>query len=156
MVVLEDRRVTQHGTMPNAELLRLLSNLGPSCGVLVLEKIEAMGMAVGAEVFETVFWTGRFAQTWKGPWDRVTRRQVKLHLCGHMRAKDPNVRQALIDRFSEGRGKEMAIGRAKQPGPLFGVAGDQWSALAVAITWLDTCAESFRCDSPKVEERSAC
>lgn len=141
IVALDGLRIVQHDTLPNAEVLRLLSNLGPTFGTLVIEKIEAMGMTVGAEVFETVFHSGRFAQAWRGPWDRVTRRQVKLHLCGHMRAKDPNVRQALIDRFSDGQGKEIAIGRAKQPGPLFGIAGDRWSALAVAVTWLDTCAE---------------
>lgn len=140
IVALDGLRIVQHDTLPNAEVLRLLSNLGPTFGTLVIEKIEAMGMTVGAEVFETVFHSGRFAQAWRGPWDRVTRRQVKLHLCGHMRAKDPNVRQSLVDKFG---GKELAIGRKHSPGPLYGVSGDQWSALAVAITWKETVCDGI-------------
>lgn len=60
--------------------------------LLAVEKIEAMGMAVGAEVFETVHWSGRFFQAWREPAKvrRITRRAVKLGLCGSMRAKDPN------------------------------------------------------------------
>jgi hypothetical protein len=109
-------------------------------GQLVIEQIAAMGMAVGAEVFETCFWSGRFAQAWSGDFDRVKRHAVKMHLCGNMRAKDANIRVALIDKF--GPGKESAIGSKKQPGPLYGVSGDVWSALAVAITWWETCRQS--------------
>lgn len=103
--------------------------------ILVIEQIAAMGMAVGAEVFETVFWSGRFAQAWGGRWHRVKRHEVKMHLCGNMRAKDANIRQAIIDRF--GPGKEIAIGTKRNPGPLYKVSGDCWSALAVAVTYAD-------------------
>ena len=43
-------------------------------------------------------------------WDDLTqvRQEVKLHLCNSARAKDANIRQALIDRFG---GKDKAIGR---------------------------------------------
>lgn len=101
---------------------------------VVIEKIEAFGMAVGAEVFETVYWSGRFAEA-AHPLavDRIGRKAVKIHLCGSMRAKDPNIRQALIDRF----GGPDAIGKKATPGPLYGIAGDVWSALAVAVTWAD-------------------
>ncbi|MBV8782506.1 MAG: hypothetical protein JO353_14005, partial [Phycisphaerae bacterium] len=51
------------------------------------------------------------------------------------RAKDGNIRQALIDRF--GPTKERAIGKKKSPGPLYGMSGDCWSALAVAVTYAD-------------------
>lgn len=101
---------------------------------VVIEKVEGFGMAVGAEVFETVYWTGRFAEAAHPlPVDRVGRKAVKIHLCGVARAKDPNIRQALIDRF----GGSAAIGKKATPGPLYGVAGDVWSALAVAVTWAD-------------------
>jgi hypothetical protein len=97
-----------------------------------------MGMAVGAEVFETCFWSGRFAERWfdnGGTWDRIKRHQVKMHICGNMRAKDANIRTALIDMF--GPGKEKAIGTKKNPGPLYGVSGDVWQALAVAVTYAE-------------------
>ena len=103
---------------------------------VVIEKVEGFGMAVGAEVFETVFWSGRFAEAAHPlPVHRIGRKAVKLHLCGTHRAKDSNVRQALIDRYG---GKDTAIGRKASPGPLYGVSGDVWAALAVAVTFADT------------------
>lgn len=112
-------------------------------GTLVLESVESFGMPVGRTTFETVFWSGRFFQAWgPGVSRRVTRREVKLHLCGQARAKDANIRQALIDRF--GPGKEQAVGTKKAPGPLYGVKGHQWQALAVAVTWADQHAEELR------------
>lgn len=102
---------------------------------LVIEKVESFGMAVGAEVFETVFWSGRFAQAYGiDKVHRIGRREVKLHLCGSARAKDANVRQAILDRFG---GKDKAIGTKKAPGPLYGIKSHLWAALAVAITWHD-------------------
>lgn len=104
--------------------------------VLVIEQIESFGMAVGRETFETVFWTGRFAQVWDPTrWDRLPRREIKQHLCHTARATDANIRQALIDRF--GPGTEKAIGSKKSPGPLFGIKSHCWAALAVAVTWFD-------------------
>ncbi len=102
---------------------------------LVIEQVACMGMTVGAEVFETVFWSGRFCEGFTGHWSRVKRHEVKTHLCGNQRAKDPNIRQALIDRY--GPGKELAIGTKKAPGPLYGLSGDCWAALSVAVTWAD-------------------
>lgn len=102
--------------------------------VLALEFIASYGMPVGAEVFQTCLWAGRFIQAFPGQHHIVYRKDVKLNLCGSMRAKDGNVRQAIIDRFG---GKEKAIGKKKTPGPLYGVSGDMWAALAVGLTYLD-------------------
>jgi hypothetical protein len=104
------------------------------CDVLAVEMVASYGMPVGAEVFRTVWWTGRFAEAWwtNGGVDvrEVYRRDVKLHLCQSPRAKDANIRQALIDRWG---GKAAAIGNAKNPGPLYGVKSHAWAALAVAV-----------------------
>jgi hypothetical protein len=62
---------------------------------------------------------------------RIPRLKVKLHLCHDSRAKDANIRAALIDRFGK-------PGTKKNPGALYGVTRDLWSALAVAITFWDT------------------
>lgn len=128
--------VTSAGKKPNEELLRYLRTpAGPV--EVVIEKVESFGMAVGVEVFETVFWSGRFAEAADPlPVHRIGRKAVKLHLCQSMRAKDSNIRQALIDRY----GGPDAIGRKATPGPLYGIAGDVWSALAVAVTWADSSA----------------
>ncbi len=103
--------------------------------VLVIEKVEGFGMAVGAEVFETVFWSGRFAEAARPlQVERLGRKAVKIALCGSTKAKDPNVWQAIVDRFG---GSEVAVGRKAKPGPLYGIHSDCRAALAVAIAWAD-------------------
>ncbi len=102
---------------------------------LVIEKIESFGMAVGAETFETVWWSGRFAEAYGiDHVGRLGRKAVKLHLCNSNRATDANIRMAILDRFG---GKETAIGKKAEPGPLYNVSGHLWAALAVALTWHD-------------------
>lgn len=102
---------------------------------LVIEMIASYGMPVGREVFETCLWIGRFVECWCGPYTLVYRREVKSFLCGDSKAKDGNIRQSLIDRYG---GKEAAIGKKKTPGPLYGMTGDLWQALAVGVTWHGT------------------
>jgi hypothetical protein len=92
-------------------------------------------MAVGQEIFETVHWAGRFHEAFRGTVHRTPRCQVKLHLCWDSRAKDTNIRQALLDPFG---GRKQAIGTKRDPGPLYAVKGDLWSALAIAVTWWET------------------
>jgi len=127
----------RHGKHTNAELLGYLGEWALACpgSMLAIEMIASYGMPVGREVFDTCVWIGRFVQAWTasgGDHALVYRREVKLHLCGDSRAKDPNIRAALIDLF--GPGKERAIGTKKAPGPLYRVTADVWSALAVAVT----------------------
>lgn len=119
----------------NQDILLELDRI-PGKPLLVIEQIVSMGMIVGAEVFETCYWTGRFSQAYGiANTRRITRGQVKLHLCGSMRAKDANIRQAIIDRLG---GKETAVGKAKSRGPLYDIKSHMWSALAVAMTYYDT------------------
>jgi hypothetical protein len=62
---------------------------------------------------------------------------VKLHLCGTNKAKDANVRQALLDMFPRtGGGAVPQVGTKKEPGPLYGISTHAWPALGVAITAL--------------------
>lgn len=124
----------------------VLTTLDISQGTeLVVEMIASYGMAVGATVFETCVWIGRFIQRWRdnplrtvrcSEVRRVKRIEVKSHLCHSAKATDSNVRQALIDRY--GPGKEKAIGLKATPGPLYGVTKDVWAALGVAVTASET------------------
>ncbi len=101
----------------------------------VIEQVASYGMPVGAEVFETVYWSGRFAQAFGADRvSRIPRLQIKMHVCHNSRANDGNIRQALIDRFGR-------PGTKKQPGLLYGVTKDVWAALAVAVTWWDQHAQ---------------
>lgn len=136
-VLYNDGKTELFGKQDNHDVLAHIEAACRLYDALVVEKIESFGMAVGAEVFETVWWSGRFAQVAhlvRKDNHRLPRKAVKMHLCGSMRAKDGNIRQALIDRFG---GKDAAIGKKKSPGPLYGISGDCWSALAVAVTWAD-------------------
>lgn len=136
-VVFDGLRVEDSGVMPNAELLESLSKMPDNGQDLAIEMIASYGMPVGREVFETCVWIGRFQQAWRDP-NAVTlvyRKDVKMHLCGTTKAKDPNVRQAIIDLFpATGGGKTPQIGTKGQPGPLYGVSSHAWPALGVAIT----------------------
>lgn len=129
-------RVTNSGVMANSELLAYLRSGAPfaydSETVLAIEMVASYGMPVGREVFETVRWIGRFQQAWHDPEAvrLIYRRDVKLHLCGSAKAKDANIRQALIDKLGP-------VGTKKAPGPLYGVKSHAWSALAVAVTAAD-------------------
>lgn len=99
----------------------------------VIEMVASYGMAVGKTTFETVFWIGRFweAALGAGRMERLYRKKdVCMHLCQSTKAKDANIRQALIDRFGE-------PGTKNNPGLLYGVSKDIWSALAVGVTYRD-------------------
>ena len=107
---------------------------------VAIEMVASYGMAVGREVFDTCVWIGRFHEAVRGTWctspELVFRRDVKIHLCGQSRAKDPNVIQALVDRFAPGapnRGK----GTKAAPGWFHGFAKDMWQAYALAVTVAD-------------------
>ena len=104
--------------------------------ILVIEQIESMGMPVGKTTFETVYWSGRFAEAfWPNRVERLPRRAIKLNLCGQSRATDSTIKQAIVDRF--GPSTAQAIGRKATPGPLYGIKQHCWAALAVALTWSD-------------------
>lgn len=145
LVTFDGRSVLSAGTLENSLLLqRIADRCRSSQEQLVIEQVASFGMPVGVDVFETVFWSGRFAQAWHGyvrpnahvgVFVRLKRHEIKTHLCHNQRAKDANIRQVLIDRF--GPGKEKAIGKKAIPGPLYGISGDEWSALAVAVTYWD-------------------
>lgn len=136
-VVFDGVRPTRFGTTDNERLLGLLRDLTvlPAPPTVVIEKVASYGMAVGEEVFETVRWAGRFEQAAQpAPVVRIPRLAVKLALCHDSRAKDANIRRAVIDRF----GGDAAI---RKGGVLHGVSKDVWAALAVGLTYQDSIKE---------------
>lgn len=137
VLVAKGGAVCDSGVMPNAELVSWLLRLPDDGCALAIEMIASYGMPVGREVFDTCVWIGRFVQSWHTPEGvrLVYRKDVKMHLCGTPKAKDSNVRQALIDLYpATGGGKVPQIGVKAKPGPLFGMSSHAWPALAVAIT----------------------
>lgn len=148
-VVLEDDIIHHHGVLPTGDAddedrQSTMQNVVRGEAVhydakVVIEMISSYGMAVGIETFETCVWIGQLlysAQLCSARHPgRIYRSTIKHHLCGSSKAKDANVRQALIDRF--GPGRELAIGTKKNPGPLYGISSHCWAALALAVTYQD-------------------
>jgi hypothetical protein len=126
-VVWNGATIIEHGKVDNVDMLQAVYAFPEK---VVIEMIASYGMAVGKEVFETVFWIGRFYEAARWEPSRRTRGEVKMHLCQSMRAKDNNIRQALIDRFG-------APGTKKAPGLTYGLKADTWQAFALAVTYWD-------------------
>lgn len=129
-VVFDGGLVREAGVISNHAMLGKIEDY--KCPI-ACEMIASYGMAVGKEVFETCLWVGRFMQhadTVCNAFQIVYRKDVKMHLCGTNKAKDTNIRQALIDKLG-------APGTKKEPGATYGVKSHAWAALAVAITALE-------------------
>lgn len=129
---LVDGKISETQYMPNTVAVNWLRTFH---GDFVFEMVASYGMAVGRETFETVLWCGRFADAAatlgrKYPHSphtvrKVYRKDIKMHLCNSMRAKDANIRQALIDKLGP-------VGTKNKRGPCYGISGHLWAALAVA------------------------
>lgn len=131
----EDLKPVEFGKISNQDLLdncKYWSRRLVGCE-LAIEMVASYGMAVGVEVFETVFWIGRFWEAFDGfeaTRSRIYRKDVKMNLCGQTKAKDSNIRQALIDRFG-------SKGTKASPGWFYGFKADCWQAYAAGVTYAD-------------------
>lgn len=115
-----------HGVVDNNSLLSLIRVLFEThqYHTLAIEVFEARGMPIGKDSIETILWTGRFIEASGLHVERVTRREVKSILCGSQKAKDSNIRQALIDIYGP-------PGTKADPGGTYGVKSHAWAAMAV-------------------------
>jgi hypothetical protein len=150
----------------NPELIQEIRSYNPVMVTLVIEMLGhyGTGMSVGKEVFQTAILIGRLIEAWgrEESIELVLRKSYAAHLCGDARAKDGNIRQAVIDRFGgdskaignqkcvscggmggTGRGKERAVcpecqGSKRSPkGPFFDVTADVWQALGLAVAYTE-------------------
>ena len=156
VIIDGEYQVIGSGVMNNQEARDHIRNfaLYSDAPRLAIEQIACMGMAVGAETFQTCVWTGRFIEIFAdetGSDEAITqipRVPIKVHLCGTAKAKDPNIRQALIDRYGgsdaikkhrpEKRNRKGEVtSQEVEAGALAGVTAHAWAALAVAVVYLD-------------------
>ena len=121
------------GKVPNDYLLELKTIF--SYDVFVYEEFASYGMPIGKTTMESIKWNGRFIQRALDSNNKIQvipmlRKDVKMNLCGTMKAKDSNIRQALIDRLG-------VVGTKNNKGYFYGVSKDVWSSCALCITYLD-------------------
>jgi hypothetical protein len=147
--------IDRAGIALNEAVLGHLKFLGEWHGAcaLAVEMVSSYGVQVGKSTIDTTWWAGRFAQAAEAkgmPQIRVYRSTVRAHMfsryislmppdpaCKHWPTRwnqvgDPHVMRGLWARF--GGSKAKAVGTKKKPGPLYGLKGHMWAALAVAVT----------------------
>ena len=140
----DDIELLSFGKIMNEAIMQIIKN--DDYNQLVYEQFQSFGMAVGESTIESILWNGRLIQAAidRGiPVDRIYRKEEKLCLCNTLRAKDANIRQALIDRYAK-TDKKNGKGTKKEPDVFFGVKKDVWSAIAVGVTWREKMEEEKR------------
>jgi hypothetical protein len=143
LLTIEDGRlvISRKCLVGGEDVVQLLKQeLGDSSQSVPLtifcEDISNMGFAVGSDVFETCFWIGEYRRVAKeldADFRLVKRNTIKIHHCQSSRAKDPNIRARLIERFGYYGSGKTGLGTKADPGMLYGIKGDMWSALAIAV-----------------------
>lgn len=124
----------------NEDILDWIAMKASEIDVVAIEMVASYGMAVGKNVFDTCVWVGRFMQKAEdaGCWlvHQIYRMEEKMMICHDSRAKDTNIRQALIDRFAE-HDKVNGKGTKDHPDWFYGFKKDVWMAYAVGVTFID-------------------
>jgi len=135
VVLDEELRPIEFGKIDNELLIKkIYDNEFFKCDYIAIEMIASYGMSVGQTIFDTCVYIGRLREAIhnKCPVDihYIYRKDEKMNLCHTMKAKDTNIRTALIDRFG-------VVGVKKSPGWFYGVSKDVWAAVAVGVTYYD-------------------
>ena len=131
--------VLDKGKVPNSDMLKYIWLNAKKIDHLVCEMVASYGMAVGAEVFETCTMIGQIERTAdikEIPRSRIFRIDEKIAICHDSRARDANIRQALIDRFAK-HDLKRGTGTNKNPDHFHGFKSDIWAAFAVGYTYLE-------------------
>jgi hypothetical protein len=150
----QGEKILQASILPNLEALALFRSLPQDCEAVVIEMIGhyGSGMPAGKEVFNTCVFIGELKEACFPRFQphMIERRYIKMHLCNSARAKDGNIRQALIDRFGP-------PGTKKAPGRLYGIKADEWAALALAVFFgeIHGKADSGGADLPAYSQNGA-
>lgn len=140
LIDVDTRRPTVIGLVRNITLLEMITDEAWAPDAVVIEMIAAYGMSVGATVFETCVWIGRYSQAFveRGLEPQLIKRlPVKMHHCHSAKAKDTNITQALVDRFTPGMANH-GKGTKDSPGWFYGFTKDIWAAYALAVYAADS------------------
>jgi hypothetical protein len=130
--------VRSHGDIDNEALVQAI-RAGEMYGDVVIEWTRPRGQLASREMFDTLFWAGRFyeaASRTGYPTSLIRNDEVRVHHVGKHNASDAAMHAVLWDRF--GGSMSAAKGNVRKPGPLHGFSGnDEYDALALALTYID-------------------
>ncbi len=136
-LISEDYKIIDKNKVVNEDLLKLV--IEGNYDELVIEGFESFGMGVGATVFDTAYFIGRVLQKAEDAGKKthmLYRKEIKMNICQTTRAKDTNIRIALIDRFAK-HDKVRGKGTKNNKDWFYGFAADMWSSYAIGTTWID-------------------
>ena len=139
----EKNKIIEKNILPNDEFLEAIIRAGSEnlFSEVAIEKLHSMGMAVGQTTFDTIFMNGRIYQAMRDHLNLIPtlypRHDIKMHLCMTTRAKDGNIRMALVNRFGDPSTKKNPHDKFNEltDGIYFGT--HFWSCLAVAMYHLE-------------------
>lgn len=144
LVLWNGREILQAQMVENEAVATLASLWLAQCTVyepvLAIEWITHYGCPVGADIFETCRWVGRFQVQLEGHVSGsriVPRYLVKQWHCGRPSAKDSNVLAALKEKYGE-------KGTKQRPGLTYPLKGDLWQAFALATYVTEETQERVR------------
>ena len=134
-----DGAIVRRDMWENARLARALNSDWSYDSVLVAIEHVVPYSQLGHSILDTILWIGRFVQAREyGNLILITRHEVKLHFCHRTSGiSDGDVNDAVVHRLFGHSDRKMAVGTKKAPGPLHGISGHLWPALAVALVALD-------------------
>jgi hypothetical protein len=147
VVIWDTEKVLYREKLENNILLNLIYDKPTGFDIAVIEKIRSYGMSVGQTTFDTCEWIGRFVEALlrsKKEVVNVGRKECIIWHCKSNKAKDNNLRQVLIDKYGPVNttkfetGKKGGEKKIIVPGPLYGMAGDMWSALGLCTWYYET------------------
>ena len=141
----DNTQILSLAIVPNSMIERQIDR-GTCAGTeAVFEGISSYGNIQGRDIHRTLLWIGRLYGRWLS-WCTsgepcpaiVLAVTAKAHLTGKANAKDSLVAQAVRDRFGGMGATPKAVkGTKKSPGPLYGIKGDAYRALAVGIAFVE-------------------
>jgi hypothetical protein len=134
--IIEGLKIVNSGVSENGLVKQMIRDI--DVDLVAIEGMEPrrsnpnakFPVIIGSETFDTCIWIGRFIENATSPFRIVKRGEVLRHIAKH-RANDSDVRKALIAKLG-------VQGTKSNKGATYGVSSHAWSALAVALTALET------------------
>lgn len=133
-VLYDGEKIIEADKVDNEMMRILIECRNADISTILIEMVASYGMPVGKEVFDTVLWIGRFIELAENraiDHELIYRRQVKIHHCNSMKAKDSNIIQALKDKYGD-------KGTKANPGFFYGFKEDLWQAFAIAAYYQES------------------